>query len=324
AMALTLTRLPDRPPDWDTLIPRYPGKSLFHESGWLDHIATIYPGSALEYLSVHDGCRPVGYLSVHTMRRFFLKILGSPLPGTGTLEMGPLIEPSVDIGDVIVALSEYCKATGVKHMELAGYDLEPERARALGLQTSKWLTRLRPLPSNESDAWAAIRSTCRNRIRKALHNGLVAEWTDDPRIIDHFYEQYQEVWAKQGLTIPFGIERVHSLWENLLPKGLLIPVWVKHGDQIVATGLFPHDEKCVYFWGGASWLRYHHLYPNELLHWTLMRLAIERGIPLYDMYGGKSQFKAKFGGEEVIAPRYSMSFLPLLKIARNQYRAYHR
>ncbi len=322
-MGLTMTRLPERPADWDATIRDYAGKTLFHESCWLDHITTIRPGARIEYLSLRDDRGHVGFLCAVALRRFLVTVWGSPLPGTGTSSMGPILERPVDGGELVRALFRYCKQNGVRHLELAHDSLDPEVMRRHGLQVDTGVTRLCPLPADEDAAWASLRGTCRNRIRKAEQNGLVAEYADDPGVVDHFYEQYREVWAKQGLRMPFTIDRPRSLYEHLIPAGRLLPVWVKYRDRIIATGLFPHDERCVYFWGGASWLEYQALYPNELLHWTLIRLAIQRGIPLYNMYGGKSQFKAKFGGEEVVTHHFSHSFLPLLTRARNFYRAWH-
>jgi hypothetical protein len=323
-MGLTMTRLPERPANWDEAIRNYDGKTLFHESHWLDHIVAIHPGARIEYLDLQDDEGHLGFLCAVTIRRFLVTIWGSPLPGTGTLSMGPMVKRPIDDAEFVTALIRYCRKNGVRHIELAGTSLDSEVMRRHGMQVDTGVTRLCPLPPDEGAAWASLRSTCRNRIRKAERNGLVAEYIDDPRIVDHFYEQYLEVWGKQGLRIPFTIERVRSLYDRLMPAGRLLPVWVKYRDRVIATGLFPYDERCVYFWGGASWLEYQSLYPNELLHWTLIRLAIQRGVPLYNMYGGKSRFKDKFGGEEIVTYRFSQSFLPLLITARNLYQTFHR
>lgn len=323
-MGLTLTRLPGRPADWDALIERYDSKTLFHESCWLDHIATIHPRGRIEYLRIQDGGDEVGHFCAFAVRRFLLRVWGSPLPGTGTFFMGPVVDRSIDTAALLGALLDYCRANGVKHLELASDILDPDAARRCGMQVDRAVTRLCSLPVDERAAWGSLKSTCRNRIRKAEQNGLVAELADDPQIVDHFYAQYRQVWAKQGLSLPFPIDRPRSLYEHLMPRGRLLPVWVKYQGRVIASGLFPHDDRCVYFWGGASWTEYQHLHPNELLHWTVMRLAAERGVPFYNMYGSKSQFKEKFGGAEVPAYHFSKSFLPMLAKARELYQAAHR
>jgi len=209
------------------------------------------------------------------------------------------------------------------HFELGHNWLDPAVLESYGFIVHKGVTHVCPLPTDEDTAWCHLKSTCRNRIRKAEENGLVGEMTDDPSIVDHYYGQFREVYAKQGMIVPFGKDRPRSLFDHLLLADRVFPVWVKYKGTVIASGLFPHDARCVYFWGAASWLHYQHLCPNELLHWTVMKLAIARGIPLFDMCGGTSQFKNKFGGSDIPASRYSRSTLPLLRAARQVYWSAH-
>ncbi len=125
------------------------------------------------------------------------------------------------------------------------------------------------------------------------------------------------------MVTPFGPDRPRSLMQSLVPANRILPLRIKCQDDVVATGLFPFDDNCIYFWGAASWLKYHKLCPNELLHWAVIKHAIAKGIPRYNMCGGTSQFKSKFGGEDVPNIRYSKSSLPMMKQARNLYRTIH-
>jgi lipid II:glycine glycyltransferase (peptidoglycan interpeptide bridge formation enzyme) len=192
-----------------------------------------------------------------------------------------------------------------------------------GFQVQEGVTHLCPLPGDVDAAWATLRGEARNRVRKAEKNGLVVERTDDPAVVEHFHEQFQEVYGKQGMAAPFGVERPRSLFRHLLPAGRLLPLWVRRGDEVLAAGLFPYDERCIYFWGAASWLRHQALCPNEALHWEVIRFAVEQGIPAYNMCGGTSQFKNKFGGEDVPYNTYHKSGVPFLRKARELYRERH-
>jgi hypothetical protein len=252
-----------------------------------------------------------------------LSIYGSPLGGTGTNYMGPLVNKDADQSKLIRTLVGLCMTTGIKHFELSHDWLDPTVMESYGFTVHEGVTHVCPLANDEETAWSQLKSTCRNRIRSAEKNGLVVEMTHDPSIVDHYYAQLREVYAKQGMIVPFSKDRPRSLFEHLLPADRIFPVWVKHQDTVVATGLFPHDARSVYFWGAASWLRYQHLCPNELLHWAVIRLAISRGIPLYNMCGGTSQFKDKFGGSDVPYNHYTWSSLPLLDKARQIYRSAH-
>jgi len=307
------------PGEWDNLVQRYEGKTLFHESCWLAHVASINPRWRIEYLEVLGDGRRVGLMPVVLARMAVLTVAGSPLPGTGTNYMGPLVESGTSLSDVLVAIMRHLQKHGVAHVELAHRTLDSLDHHALGLELHPGVTHLIPLPKSEEQAWAGVKGTCRNRVRKAERAGLRVQLTSDPAIVGHFIEQYAEVYGKQGLALPWGVERPQSLFDHLLPAGRVWPLQVLHGDTVVAAGLFPFDEHAVYFWGAASWLRYQQLCPNELLHWTVMKMAVERGIREYNMCGGTSQFKDKFGGEDVPYLRMSRSFVPGLRAARRFY-----
>jgi len=318
-----LVRLPGRPANWDTLIRDFEDKTLFHESCWLDHLLDIHPGSRIDYFAVRDGGADVGYFCAQRVRKLGLPIYGSPLPGTGTNYMGPLTRPGVDRRALVRAILRACWRNRAAHLELSAAWLHEDLARSSGFLVDRVGTHLIPLPSTEAAAWTGMKSTARNRVKKAHRSGLAAEVTTDPGVADEFFAQLGEVFSKQGLAPPYGIERPRSLFRHLMAADRLLAVRVRHDQEVVAAGLFPHDGRCIYFWGAGSWLKSQHLCPNELLHWTVIRHAVELGIPTYDMCGGGSQFKAKFGGSDVPYHLYSRSLLPLLSPARRAYRRFH-
>lgn len=318
-----LVRLPGRPPGWDELIAKYDTKTLFHESCWLDHILSIHPSGRIEYFEIRDGGNLIGYHCAYVIRKFGLAIHGSPLGGTGTNFMGPIVEEETPQDEVLEALVRLLGLTGSAHMELSHPWLERANMEAHGFSVHQDVTHMLKLEATEEEAWDALKGTARNRVRKALKQGVVVERATTEDVVDHYVEQHREVFGKQGMVPPYGRDRVASLFRTLLPAGRLLALWVKQGDTVLATGLFPHDERCIYFWGGASWLEYQSLCPNELLHWEAIRSAVEMGIPAYNMCGGRSRFKDKFGGEDVPYLTYSRSALPGLQVARQIYRWWH-
>ena len=237
--------------------------------------------------------------------------------------MGPLVSHDADRKEVMRAVRSLLGLAGAHHMEVNHPWLDRNEMTGLGFKVHEGVTHLIELPENEEEAWAALRGTARNRVRKAMKKGVTAQITDDPAVIEHFFSQFEEVYGKQGQRTPFGIERPRSLWKRLVPAGKLLSLWVHVGGEVAAAGLFPFDERCIYFWGAASWIRYQAACPNELLQWTVIKAAVERGIPFYNMCGGKSQFKDKFGGEDVPNLVYYRSALPGLSTARALYRKLH-
>ena len=284
---------------------------------------TYRPVQKTQTRSIRDGPEVVGYFCGIVVWKGPLRIMGSPLPGTGTNYMGPVFISEADHVAALRAVLAYCRRQLIAHVELASDSLADETFLAAGLQRHRGVTHFCPLPDTEEAGFASLKSTARNRVRKSEASGLVAEVTEDPSIVEHFYAQYCEVYGNQELAMPFGIDRPRSLFDELQPVGSLLAIWVKYGDEVTASGLFPFDRNCIYFWGAVSWEKHRAMSPNELLHWTVMREAIRRSINAYNMCGGTSQFKNKFGGADIPYHHYSKSFLPLLGKARNGYKKLH-
>jgi len=316
-------RLSAMPLDWDAQILRYDTKTLFHESAWLRHVQGIHPTGRIEFYQIADEGEQIGLYCALRISKVLIPIQGSPLGGTGTNFMGPLVDRTVDQRSVIRALTALFGPRRFVHLEISNPWLDREIMVEAGFDVEEGVTHICQLPVDVDAAWGTLKSEARNRIRKAEKNGLIVERADDPAIVQHFFSQFTEVYAKQGMVTPFGIERPQSLFDCLNGVGRLLPIWVRRDEEILASGLFPFDDRCIYFWGAGSWLRHHALCPNEALQWGVMKFATQQHIPVYNMCGGGSQFKNKFGGEDVPYLKYNKSSVPLLRMARKFYKARH-
>jgi hypothetical protein len=322
-LAIEYEPLRGRPAGWEELIGGYATKTLFHHEAWLDHVLDIHPAGRLDYFRIRDGSATAGYHVGLRIKKGPLPIHGSPLGGTGTNFMGPLVSGDADQEAVVRGLVRLAGVRRFLHLEVSNPWLRRPLMEKLGFGVQHQVTHLVPLPATEDEAWGILKSTARNRIRKAQKQGIIVEEASDEGIVDEFFDQFTEVYGKQRMVTPFGPERPRSLWRRLSPAGRLLAIRIREGDTVLATGLFPFDERCIYFWGAASWLRHQHLNPNELLHWEVIRFAVRKGIPAYNMCGGASQFKDKFGGEDVPYDTFFRSFVPGLARLREWYRRRH-
>jgi hypothetical protein len=308
------------PETWDKAISNFNTKFLFHQSAWLKFLQETQGGKVLRFRIVDKG-EVIGYFVGLLLKKAGINILGSPLPGWTTNYMGPIVDEEFNLPDFLDALHLKCQDLSIHHLELSNPFLSFNDMNKMNFDALEGYTYMVPLSSDDDQMWANLKSNCRNRIRKGRKNNLVVEDCSDPSFVDMYYDQLIEVFAKQNLTPTYSIDRVKSLYRNLMPDNLLA-LQVKHEDTIIATGLFPHDDRCVYFFGGASWLKYQYLNPNELLHWTAMTLSAKLGIKQYNMCGGGS-FKPKFGGEKIFTYRYYKSSSVMLKFVREAYKSFH-
>lgn len=314
--------LSGRPEDWDQQIERFATKTLFHESAWLDFVLTGHPSERVEYFEILEDGLPAGLFCALKARRGLFHVYGSPLPGRG-MYLGPLVHTEIDQPALVTALIQLCRRNNIARLELAHDWLDPAVMRQCAFTVTSTVTHVCPLGKDEAQVWDAMKGTCRTRIRKAEKAGLVAECTDDPAIVQHFYAFFEAALSRRGLSPPYPISQVSELRERLLSADRLFAVWVSLRGTVVGAGFYPHDDRSMYHWDSASDPAALSSSPNELLHWTAMRLAIARGIPTFDIGGwpAPSRFTQKFGGNLMPYHFYSQTFVPLFETGRRLYHA---
>jgi hypothetical protein len=174
--------------------------------------------------------------------------------------------------------------------------------------------------------WRSLTGKCRNRISRALRNGLSAHDSNEPGFADEHYRQLVDVYSDQGLSPPFGVESYRSLYRRMKAAGRLLALQVCLDGRCVASGLFPHDDRQVYSVSTASYAADQRLCPNEFLHWAVMEAAGAKGIVRYNMgdnyrrMTGSGAFKDKFGGELQTVHRYVKSYVWSARFARTVFR----
>lgn len=308
---------------WDDLIASYETAELFHRTPWLDYLAASR-GIDVRLWTIRHCDTTVGHFCAGLVRKGPFRVLGSPLKGWGTNSMGPVARRDFDQAAFLRALDDLAHQQGLAMTELESPVLAPAELEASGYEVVRGWTYRVPLRPDDPDAmWRAMDSAARNRVRKATRAGLLVEDTDDPAIADEFYDQYAVLVKHKGLAPPYSREYAQLLVRHLRKADLLFALRVRDGaGRVLATGLFPHDTRSVYFWGGASWHHGRRFCPNELLHWTLMRLAAARGLRQYDMCG-HGRFKKKFGGTLHSSARWHKCHWRSARWARGAYEQYY-
>jgi hypothetical protein len=308
---------------WDELIAPYPRRELFHRRAWLDYLADSR-GVHIRFWSIRNGERSLGYFCGGVVQKGPFKILGSPLKGWGTNSMGPVVHAETNQRELLLALDSLAREERLAMTELEHTGLREEALRSLRYEPVPSATYVVALTGDEPDAmWQRLESTCRNRIRKATRSRLTVESTDDPGIADEFYEQYTDLMARKGLAPPYPLQFARLLVRHLSTADLLFALRVRDAEgRIIATGLFPHDDRTVYFWGGASWQESRDLCPNDFMHWKLMELAAARGLVAYNMCGD-GRFKRKFGGEKITVKRWRKCYWRSARWAQRGYAIYY-
>lgn len=307
--------------DWEEL-DSYDDRNVFQTREWLAFIEKTQDARPV-IASLSQGNRTVGFFTGLLIRRYGVRILGSPLRGWTTSYMGFNLADGVSRGAAVEALLPFAfRSLGCLHVELRDRDLSLEDVQKLGgdyaigadfTGNTVFEVDLRP---PEEELFARMASACRRCIRKAQKVGVTIEEADDLEFADDYYAQLRDVFAKQSLVPTYDKARVTELIRHLQPTGRLLLLRARDADgRCIATGIFPAMNRWMYFWGGASWRSDQILRPNEALMWHAMRYWKSRGVEICDL-GGAADYKRKWGPVEASVPNFRISRFRAISAAR--------
>jgi Acetyltransferase (GNAT) domain len=306
--ALRLERLEQSRVDWEEL-DSYADRNVFQTREWLDFIRKTQQAEPVIAAVRREG-EALGFFTGLVIRRYGIRILGSPFRGWTTAYLGFNLRQGVARRDAVEALPPFAFRTlGCVHLELRDRQLTIDDVAGLGFDWSpRWKTTFEvSLREPEEEIFARMTSACRRCIRKAENLGVTIEEANDLEFADDYYAQLRDVFAKQSLVPTYDRVRVAELIRHLLPTGRLLLLRARDANgRCIATGLFPAMNGRMYFWGGASWRSHQVLRPNEALMWHAMKYWKSRGVEICDL-GGGAEYKRKWGPVEVTVPFFRIS-----------------
>ena len=308
---------------WDARIADYESAQLFHRQAWLDYLSESQ-GVEIHHWAIRQAGRTVGYFCAGIFNKGPFRILGSPLKSWGTNFMGPVVNSDFCAEAFLRALDELAASEGIAMLEIENPILGVELMTARGYEVKVESTYIIELtPHDEDQVWERIDKKDRSTVRKARRLGLTVVESSDVGMTDEYYDEFMEVMTRKGLFPPYDRDRPQLLFKHLYPKAMLLALQVLSPEgQPIATGLFPHDSKTIYYWGGASRFNGRQYSPNDLMHWTVMEWALKRGLTAYNMCG-PGKFKQKFGGVLVPIRRWQKYYSNMARWGRAAYARYH-
>jgi hypothetical protein len=295
---LTLEQVPLQDVDWDRL-DAMADRIVFQTREWLQYIARTQNAEPV-IAAVLNGGATVGYFTGSIVRRFGVRILGSPFPGWTTPYMGFNLAPGVCRREAAAALVPFASdALRCVHLELGDRCLEPDGLERLGFEFGTFDALEIDLAHEDEVLLARMTKSKRYCVRKGERLGVRAEAATGLEFADEYFAQLRDVFAKQSLVPPYGVERVRELIRCLEPTGRLLLVRCRAPDgRSIATGIFPAYNGSAHFWGGASFRRDQNLLPNEAAFWYAMRYWRERGMTTLEA-GPDRGYKHRYGGTAV-------------------------
>jgi hypothetical protein len=305
---LTLERLNTTSSAWAEDIKNYDTNTVFQTPAWLSFVSDTQKAEPV-IAAVKQGPETVGFFTGLIIKKWGLRILGSPFPGWTTSYMGFCLAPGISRVLAVESLRRFAfNELACVHLEIMDRHITLDDLSLLGFQYRSYDGFQVDLTPTEADIFGNMsKKSCQYSIRKAEKNGVIIEEANDEEFVKDYCSQLDDVFAKQSLATTYGPERVHKLIKHVHPTGMLLLLRARDSNgRCIATGIFPALNETMYFWGGASLRQYQSLCPNEALHWHAMKHWKKRGIRAYDMCG-RGDYKRKYGGCEISVPWFRTS-----------------
>jgi hypothetical protein len=290
--------------DWDERVAASPQGTVFHTVAWL-RVLERHSSTTLHPLVGYKGEEPIGLFPAFVLSKGPVNAVFSPPPRLGVPNLGPVLCNHRKLKQRKFESLNEGFIEGV--LDWIDRELDPSYIR---VETVPEYDDPRPFHRREFDVTprytyavvtddeAAVLDRFSRSVRRGIRNHgercriRSGDHSDATAIIEQVRGRYEE----QGKSFDIGRDLVTDLLDTLPDDRL--QVYVGEVDGELASGIItPTDEDRVYFWQGG-------VKPavdppiNNLLHWHIIRDAIDRGRTEYDLVGANSPslcaYKAKF------------------------------
>ena len=265
--------------------PLLEGRSPFHEPDWLGAAASGV-GFRLGFIGAYEGDELTAAVPGFLARRGPLRLFGSPLRGTMTSYLGPVAvgpRPSEEAQrELIVRAADFARRRWhTRYVRFTVRDAPEAVTFALG---PDWHQQRPPsyrvdLTPGEDAVFASFKSSCRRNVRKAAREGVEIVPFEDPR---GFHRLLRDTFRRHDSSTWHSPRFFESVIGRLAPRGLLRGWGACYEGEIIAAGLFFHDEREIHFLSGASATGHGNLPTSYLLHWHAIADAIREGIQVFN------------------------------------------
>jgi lipid II:glycine glycyltransferase (peptidoglycan interpeptide bridge formation enzyme) len=291
---------------------RFKKKVLFSTVEWLNFIELNQKAKPF-IIKITENSKFIGYFTGFLFTKFGIKIVASPFNGWTTAYMGFDVIEKYNTVNLIEPISKFIfKTFKCLYIQITDRFIEENELKDTKLDYSMSKSIELNINRTDDELFKTFKTDCRNYIRQFERRGAHLEiGKPDEQFATEYYEQLQEVFAKQGLVPTYGVSKVIDLF-NSLTNDQLLCLRVRNPDgKCIATSIFVGFNERFYFWGAASFREFQFFRPNEYMIWTAIQLFREKGYKYFDMYGERP-YKNKFSPEKISYPCIMIAKFPIL------------
>lgn len=283
----------------------YSRKPIFTMKSWLDFIVEDSNAEPAIFRVTQKG-KFIGYIPLMYVKKFGVKIAGSPFRGWSTCWMGVEVEDKLKKMSIIQELMPYLyRYEGVHYCEITDRDITEEEILSNNIRYRSYETLELNIAKTDEELFKVFKVDCRNFIRQFERRGAILEEAEpNEEFAKEYYAELVDVFEKQGMAPTYSCEKVKRILKYNKEHVLCLRVKTPDGEP-AATSIFFADKNRFYFWGGASFRKHQHYRPNEAMLWYAIGYFRDKGVKIFDMVGNRS-YKRKFGAE--VKVYYTMQF----------------
>ncbi len=288
-------------PEWDDYVNNHPHGTIFHLTAWKRVVEKTF-GHKSHYLLAGNDTGIQGVFPVFEIKSLLFghSFISVPFAETG----GILADHPNTALSLLDRVSGLCLQQNAACVELRNTQALPDlESKDLYYNFSKEI-----FPDHEQNLLAIPRKS-RAMVRKALKNGLTSE--TGHHLMPEFYDLLSLNFHRLGTPIFH-----RSLFKNLLGEfgtdSDILIVRNTQGIPIAGVLYFVFKDRMMPYYAGSDF-SYRQLGPNDFMYWELMRLAVDRGLCIFD-FGrskigtGSFKFKKHWGFEpKPLAYQYILS-----------------
>lgn len=275
---------------WDTYVQAHLSSSNYHQYGWRDVIENSFNHRCFYMTARNHTGIIVGILPLVFMQS---KVFGRFLISLPFFNYGGLLCNRQEIGDAMLA-----KAIDLQKEQRSEYiELRHSNQWTGDMPTKQHkVAMVLDLAKDREAQWHGFNAKLRNQIRKAEKSGLSATLGSN-ELLTAFYTVFVRNMRDLGTPV-YGQSFFASALNAFPDNTRIISVYLK--EKPVASGLISWFRNTVEIPWASSIRDFNSLCPNNLLYWTALQFALEKGAKQFD-FGrstpgeGTFRFKEQWG-----------------------------
>lgn len=250
-------------PGWDELLLTSDQSIFFQTSAWARVLCESYNYKPL-YFITRDDDRLSSLIPVMEVNSFLTGKRGISLPFTDYCT--PIADSEDQLNALTEKLIEYGKQAGWMHLELRGGMNYLEKSPV----SAAFISHSLDLSGGEQQIFKSFRDSTRRNIKKASKSNIMVTLDNSWQSVETFC-RLNSITRKHHGVPPQPHNFFQKIFEHIISRDKGIVVIASHEGIPVAGAVFFHFGKEALFKYGASIRKYHHLRPNNLLMWEIIK-----------------------------------------------------